>query len=209
MDMPTRLELRTAIRRRLADTAVDPLWDDALLNDAIAEGIRRYSTRVPRQMSTMLAVTVGDRELTIPPTVNAMRVVRLFDDRGEMWQRWHGGAPFPPVPELRTGGELVWRAWADAIYLDTPAPRSGFWRCEHLENRVVPTNDTAQLDIQPGDDDLIIALAVAVALDRRAIADGKRYTGKAGVHPLAAAARTARIDADRLVWERLRAVKSL
>lgn len=206
--MPTRLELRAVIRRRLADSTVDPLWDDQLLNDAIAEGIRRYSTRVPRQESTLLAVTVGDRELTIPPTVNAMRVVRLFDDRGEMWKRWNGGSDFPPTPEARTRNELVWRAWANAIFLDTPAPRSGFWRAEHLANRTVPTNDVDPIDIQPGDDDLIVALALAIALDRRAISDGKRYTGKSGVHPLAAAARTARIDADRLVWERLRAVRS-
>jgi hypothetical protein len=206
--MTTRLELRQMIRRRLADTSPDPLWDDAFLDDAIAEGIRRYSTRVPRQESTLLAVTIGDRQLTIPPTVNAMRVVRLFDDQGELWKRWNGGSDFAPNPAARNGHELVWRAWGDALFLDTPAPRSGFWRAEHLTNRVVPTNDVDPIDIQPGDEDLIIALALAIALDRRAIADGKRYTGKSGVHPLAAAARTARIDADRLVWERLRHIRA-
>ncbi|MEJ7839974.1 MAG: hypothetical protein WKF81_14265, partial [Thermomicrobiales bacterium] len=72
--MTTRLQMRQAVRRRLGDTGIDPLWDDLFLNDAIDEGIRRYSTRFPRQASTVLAVTVGDRELTIPPTVNAMQV---------------------------------------------------------------------------------------------------------------------------------------
>jgi hypothetical protein len=206
--MTTRPEMRQMIRHRLADTSPDPLWDDTFLDDAIAEGIRRYSTRVPRQESTLLAVTSGDRELPVPSTINAMRVVRIFDDQGNLWQRWAGGSDYPPTPNGPGGDAAVWRAWGTTIILDSAAPRSGFWRIEHLAHRTVPVNDTDHLDLQPDDEDLIIALALAIALDRRAIADGKRYTGKSGVHPLAAAARTARIDADRLVWERLRHVRS-
>ncbi len=47
--MTSRIQLRTMVRRRLADTSVDPLWDDALLDDAIAAGLRRSSARVSRQ----------------------------------------------------------------------------------------------------------------------------------------------------------------
>jgi len=43
---------------------------------------------------------------------------------------------------------------------------------------------------------------VAISLERRAIADGTSWSGRRPVHPLAAAARSARMDADRLFWER-------
>jgi hypothetical protein len=54
----------------------------------------------------------------------------------------------------------------------------------------------------------VLALAVAVALHRRAVAEGKRYSGRSGVHPIAAAARVAQADADRLLWRRFRHVQS-
>ena len=206
--MTTRLELRQALRRRLDDTALDPLWDDALLNDAIDEGIRRYSTRFPRQTSTLVAVTAGDRELTFPPTVDAMKVIRVFDDEGELWFSWNSNTGYPPSPVGRSGSEMVWRAWAGSVFLDSPAPRTGFWRIEHKANRQSPVDDVTPLDVNPGDDDLIIASAMAIALDRRAINDGKRYAGRSGVHPLAAAARIAQSDADRLMGSRLRLVRS-
>lgn len=85
-----------------------------------------------------------------------------------------------------------------------PAPRAGLWRIEHLAHRTEPTDDVTPLDIQPDDEDLLITQAIAISLERRAIAEGKRYTGRAGVHPLAAAARSARVDADRLFYERIR-----
>ena len=205
--MTTRLEMRQMIRRRLSDSATNPLWEDAFLDDAIAEGIRRYSTRVPRQDSILIAVTTGDRELAMPSTVNAMRIVRVFDDLGEIWRRWIGGSEFPPTPTGPGGGAAVWRAWGSTLILDSAAPRGGFWRIEHLAHRIVPANDVDQLDLQPGDEDLVIALAIAIALDRRAIADGKRYTGSSSVHPLAAAARMAQNDANHLFGERLRNVR--
>ena len=206
--MTTRLAMRQMLRRRLGDTGIDPLWDDIFLNDAIDEGLRRYSTRFPRQVATVIAVTTGDRELVLPPTINAMRVMQLFDDEGEPWQTWNGASNFPPSPVGRSGNELVYRKWAGSLYLDTPAPRTGFWRVEHEANRVIPTDDVTPMDFAPGDDDLIIANGLAIALNRRAINDGKRYTGKSGVHPLAAAARIAQSDADRLFGNRLRFIRS-
>ncbi len=55
--------------------------------------------------------------------------------------------------------------------------------------------------------DLPIAQMIAVALERRAIADGKQWTWRGPVHPLAATARSAQVDADRLLWERPRRVR--
>ena len=47
-----------------------------------------------------------------------------------------------------------------------------------------------------------------VAAASGAVAEGKRYNGRSGVHPLTVAARTAQADADRLLWHRLRHVRS-
>lgn len=97
---------------------------------------------------------------------------------------------------------MTWRVWANMLLLGSAVPRSGLWRIEHLVHRDAPVDDIVAVDIQPNDEDIIIALALAVALSRRAISEGKRYTGKAGVHPLAAAARSAQVDADRMFWTR-------
>jgi hypothetical protein len=196
------------VRRRLGDTGIDPLWDDTFLNDAIDEGLRRYGARLPRQVSTTIAVTMGDRELVLPYTINPLRVVRLFDDDGELWQPWFGVGDTPPSPVGRCGNKLLYRMWAESLYLDAPVPRTGFWRVEHVTNRILPTDDVTPMDFAPGDDDLIIASSLAVALNRRAINDGKRYTGKSGVHPMAAAARNAECDANHLIGSRLRVARS-
>jgi hypothetical protein len=201
--MTTRPQVRAMLRNRLEDSGPDPLWSDEVLNDAIAEAVRRYSTNVPRQEVAALAVMTGDREIEVPEGVNALRVARVFDDRGMIWPRWEGFSDAPPVPMGPAGGTRTWRVWANMILLGDAAPRTGLWRVEHLVHRLTPADDDVQLDIQPNDEDIIIALALSVALSRRAISEGKRYTGKAGVHPLAAAARSAQVDADRMFWSRL------
>lgn len=198
--MANRAQLRGMLRNRLEDAGPDPLWTDDILNDAIAEAIRRYSTNIPKQKVTGIAVLPGDQEIEMPESVNALRVVRVFDDRGNLWPRWDGSGEAPPVPVTRTGE--TWRVWANALLLGVPATRSGLWRLEYLVHREAPVNDIDALDIQPNDEDILIALALAVALSRRAISEGKRYTGKSGVHPLAAAARAAQVDADRMFWTR-------
>lgn len=199
--MTSRIELRTMLRNRLEDSGPDPLWTDEILNDAIGEAIRRYSTNIPRQRVTAIAILAGDQEVEMPEDVNALRVVRVFDDRGNLWPRWEGSGEAPPVPYGGHANE-TWRVWANALLLGTPAKRAGLWRIEHLVHREIPYNDLDELDIQPNDEDILIALALAVALSRRAISEGKRYTGKSGVHPLAAAARSAQVDADRMFWTR-------
>jgi hypothetical protein len=206
--MSNRLELRVIVRRRLSDTGTNPLWEEEFLNDAITEAMRRYSTSVPRQAVAAIFVAEGDRELAMPLTVNAMRVVHVFDDRGVPWRRWEQSSDPPPAPTGYAESPAIWRAWGTTIILGTPAPRTGLWRLEHYANRADPVDDVTDLDISPGDEDLALALAVATALHRRAVAEGKRYNGRSGVHPIAVAARTAQADADRLLWRRFRHVRS-
>lgn len=204
--MTTRLQLRNMLRNRLQDHGPDPLWPDEFLNDAIAEGVRRYSTSMPRQAVSAIAVLQGDQEIEMPEDVNVLRVVRVFDETGSLVPRWEGTGDPPPVPGAST--VTSWRAWANAILLGTTATRSGIWRIEHMVHRVPPDDDFEPLDIQANDEDIICALALSVALSRRAISEGKRYTGKSGVHPLAAAARTAQVDADRMFWSRTHKLKA-
>lgn len=198
--MTTRLQMRTMLRNRLQDHGPDPLWADDFLNDAVAEAIRRYSTSMPRQAVSAIAVLQGDQEIEMPNDVNVLRVVRVFDERGQLIPRWEGLGEAPPVPGGSTG--TTWRAWANSILLGHVVTRSGVWRIEHMVHREPPIDDFESLDIQPNDEDIIVALSLSVALSRRAISEGKRYTGKSGVHPLAAAARTAQVDADRMFWSR-------
>lgn len=198
--MTNRMQLRDMIRNRLQDHGPDPLWGDDFLNDAIAEAIRRYSTSLPRQAVSALAVLQGDQEIDMPADVNVLRVVRVFDDRGQVVPRWEGSGDPPPVPGGSTAN--TWRAWANSILLGRVVTRSGIWRLEHMVHRQPPADDFEPLDVQPNDEEILIALSLSVALSRRAISEGKRYTGKSGVHPLAAAARTAQVDADRMFWSR-------
>lgn len=210
--MTNRMQLRDMLRNRLQDHGPDPLWADDFLNDAIAEAVRRYSTAMPRQAVSAIAVLIGDQEIEMPNDVNVLRVVRIFDDRGRLIPRWEGSGNPPPVPSLGVASPLsddvTWRAWANTVLLGQPATRSGVWRIEHMVHRDPPADDFEALDIQPNDEDILIALSLSVALSRRAISDGKRYTGRSGVHPLAAAARTAQVDADRMFWSRTHKLKA-
>lgn len=204
MTETTRADLRGMLRRRLTDTSQDPLWDDQFLNDAIDESVRRYSARFQREASATTTVIAGDRQLTIPTGINPARIVKIFDDRGDIWRQWAGTASsVPPVAYAPATGDHFWRVWGGELMLASPAPRSGTWRLEHLADRRIVTDDITPMDLQPGDEDIHIALAMNVALMRRAIAEGKRTVGK-GAHPLVGAARMAQVDADKLFWLRRR-----
>ena len=178
--MTNRMQLRDMLRNRLQDHGPDPLWGDDFLNDAIAEAVRRYSTSMPRQAVSAIAVLTGDQEIEMPSDVNVLRVVRVFDDRGQLIPRWEGSGEQPPVPggSSPAGGTVTtWRAWANSILLGNVVTRSGVWRIEHMVHREPPTDDFEPLDIQPNDEDILIALSLSVALSRRAISE-KRYTGR-------------------------------
>lgn len=208
--MTNRQQLRDMLRNRLQDHGADPLWSDDFLNDAIAEAVRRYSTSMPRQAVSAIAVLNGDQEIEMPSDVNVLRVVRVFNDRGQLIPRWEGSGEQPPVPgaSFASGEVTTWRSWSNSILLRCVVTRSGVWRIEHMVHREPPADDFEPLDIQPNDEDILVALSLSVALSRRAISEGKRYTGKSGVHPLAAAARTAQVDADRMFWSRTHKLKA-
>lgn len=170
--MPTRLDLRTSLRLRLEDTGATVLWDDAFLNDAIADAIRRYAIHQPKQVILSTSVAAGATRIAL--TVNAVdptRILRIFDSTGAIVPRIRSGDP----PEYSGQG---WRPFADGITLAEGAI-AGTWVIEHLAPRAVPTDDVAALDILAGDDWVVLRIAYALALDRRATEEAKRGDGSA------------------------------
>ena len=54
--MTTRLDLRFALRRKLEDTGINPLWDDALLNDTLWNSLVRLGARIPLEASVSVPI---------------------------------------------------------------------------------------------------------------------------------------------------------
>lgn len=170
--MPTRLDLRTALRLRLEDTAATVLWEDSLLNDALADALRRYSVRRPRQVILTTVVAAGATRITL--TTNAIdpaAILRLRDPAGDL------------VPRIRPGDPAAdrgqgWYPFADGITLADGAT-GGTWTIEHVAARAVPSDDTTAVDILAGDDWILLRIAFALALERRAVEEAKRGDGSA------------------------------
>jgi hypothetical protein len=170
--MTTRLDLRTALRRRLEDTSVSPLWDDTLLNDLLAESLRTYSSSFPLELTTPVPVTAGATTFALPAAIDASRIIRINDERGEL------------VPRQRdaetTGIERSWRIWGGTLLLSQPAAATGDWQVESLGARSLPPDDVTAVEIVPGDEEIVVLLATAAALRRRIAEDAKRGIGREG-----------------------------
>lgn len=204
--MTTRAELRAALRLRLEDGATgSPLWDDATLDDALASGIRAYGARLPKEAVAIVEVAAGDRAVAVPLSVGGAidpaRIVRVLDPGGAAVPRQAADEP-SPVGSERLGPQ-AWRWWDGALLFRRPAI-GGAWRIEYLAPRLVPATDGAAVDVAPGDEEIPLALALASALERRVIEDGKRGSPPAGLAALAAAARA---EAGRLLTARRRRVR--
>ncbi len=198
--MTTRAEIRASLRLRLEDGDVAPLWDDSVLNDAIATAIGVYGGAFPRQVTTGLTLTAGSTRVDSPVPIDGRRVARVIDALGILVTPWpldleHGSS------QLRGQGQ-AWRWWGDTLILAEPvaASAAGIWTIEHLAGRQLPAADGDELDVLPGDEPILLALAESTALSRRASEDAKRgLTSDAGVR-----ASAARSEADRLVAQRKR-----
>lgn len=194
--MTTRLDLRTALRRRLEDTEVPPLWDDDTLNDALLAAMRDYGARFPVERA--LTVTVADGTTTIAEATVAAsggRVTRLFGvDGAPVPRSWDQAAPDG------TGARQGWRWWEGTIRLEAPAA-GGQWRVEYLEPRILPVSDAAAIDLPDGDASLVVLMASLYALHRRAVADAKRGQSPNVVLGTAAALRS---EMERQIGARMR-----
>lgn len=197
--MTTRAELRAALRRRLEDTAATPLWDDTTLNDALADAIRAHGDRFPAEAALDVAVPTGATRVPVPTAIAPERIVRVLDRAGAEVP-WDDAAGTGGVG---VGGGQAWRWWGATLILARPAAgtTSTPWRIEFLAPRPVPTDDLTAVDLPPGDEGIVLALAAAAALRRRAVEDAKRGLAPAQTARLADAAGS---DAERLIAARRR-----
>lgn len=196
--MTTRADLRTALRLRLEDTGLAPLWDDATLNECIGAAIRAYGVAVPRQVTTGVTVPAGVKKVITGVTLDPARIARVTDAAG-IWV-----PPWPPwdvqdAAGRRTPGQ-AWRWWNGDLILAEPAAASGagIWMVEHWAGRLPPASDGDAGDVLPGDEEIVLGFAQAAALARRAVEDAKR--GIRG--DTAARADLARAAAERLLARR-------
>jgi hypothetical protein len=196
--MPTRAEIRASLRLRLEDTGASPLWDDAVLNEAIAAAVRAYGAAFPKQVTTGVSVPAGATRVATGTTIDPARITRVTDAAG-IWV-----PPWPPWEEQTAGTDRgqAWRWWGSDLILAEPAATSGagIWSVEHRAGRTPPAADGEQVDVLPGDEEILLALAAAAALARRAVEDAKRGA-RADTAPHADAARQ---EADRLIAARRR-----
>ena len=203
--MTTRLELRSALRRRLEDMDASPLWDDATLNECLTGAAHRYGTHVPREVTTTVEVAAGATSVPVAaPTIEERRIVRVLDDVGVHVPRGRDApGDVPPGVGMAATGQ-AWRWWGGTLLLQRPAARTGSWRIEHLDSRDLPADDTTPADLLPGDEEIVVALAAATALRRRVVEDAKR--GSAG-STIGKAADAADRDAERLLAQRRRRIR--
>lgn len=196
--MTTRSTLRTTLRGRLEDLGAGPLWDDALLNDAIATAIRHYGQSLPAHRTLSLTLAAGARSAVLPADVEDDRIVVVIDATGERVPRHRAvaGGGTPPAAQ-------AWRAWGGLLSLDLPAV-AGAWRVEYRAARTPPADDAVALDVAAGDEEIVLDLAAAVALDQRVVADAKRGTAN---DALQARAEMARQAAERALARRRRVVR--
>jgi hypothetical protein len=197
--MTTRLELRTSLRRRLEDTSATPLWDDAALNDFLAEAVRGYGTLFPRELVTNVNVTAGLMSVPVAsPAIEPERIARVFDAAGDVVPRRgeeRNGA------DAGGGFEQAWRWWAATLLLEHPVPVTGVWRIEYLGRRSLPSDDATAVEIVAGDEEIVLLLAAATALRRRAVEDAKRGGRTTAIE---AAAEAAQREAEHLIARRRR-----
>jgi hypothetical protein len=200
--MTTRLELRTTVRRRLQDETVTPLWSDSTINDFLADAMHRYGVWFPKEATATILVASGATSFAVAAVGETGRIVRVRDDLGDVVPpQWGIGAgnQFGPVAQ-------AWRWWSGAVSLAVPASRTGNWTIEHRTGRSLPADDVTAVEIIPGDEEIVVLVAVATALRRQVVAEGKQGLGR-GRDPISLAAEAARIESDRLVAARRRRVR--
>jgi hypothetical protein len=197
--MTTRLELRTALRRRLEDTGVMPLWDDAALNDFLGEAIKEYGTRFPRELTATVAVPAGATSVAVAsPVIEPERIARVRDAMGGV---------VPRQGEERSGlagdTEQAWRWWSGTLLLQRGPTETGDWAIEYLGGRQSPGDDVTAVEVIAGDEEIVVLLAAAMALRRRAVEDVKRGSGGMAL----SLADAARAEAERRIGRRQRRLK--
>ena len=198
--MATRPQLRAGVRARLEDAAASPLWDDAALNEFLAAAVRAYGVRFPvTRTAITAAVGSGQTSVLLPAGVAEDGVVLVRDPAGGVVPRL-----YPETALLAGSGSAQgWTLWGGQLRFARPTRGSdlGVWSIDHRAGREAVADEISQQPIEPGDEPIVVLLACAEAVERRAVEDAKRGSRPVG---LAAIAEGFRERADGLVAARKR-----
>ena len=197
--MTLRSALRQSIRDELNDNASVKLWTDALLNTYINEAIRAYSRELPKEVSAQVVVVANQKAYNLPADFERALRVEQPDDT----IRVHD------PNERSTWG---YRIFASQIILD-PAPTSiGASQdvtLSYLARYAEPTVDGDTIATPASDDDILIRLACAMALQQVSTDESKRqrFERQRGVSTMSAANAYDQ-DARRAITLRKRRVRT-
>lgn len=197
--MTTRLELRTALRERLEDTAATPLWENVTLNDALWNSLIRYGVRFPLERTVSVSIPPATTSIPVSPMIPKQRLLRVLDASGDA------------VPEsISLGAEVSagaqsWRWWNGVLLLARELGTAETWTVEYRGTRVLPADDTSVVDVLAGDEPIVVAMAAEVLLRRRAVEDMKRGLNS---RPALACAEATMDEVQGMVKERRRSVRS-
>ena len=192
--MTTRLDLRTSLRERLEDSGSAPLWSDAALNAWLGDAARQYGAQVPEQMTAVTApVTAGATTIALPAGVAAEAIVAVRNAGGTAVPR-HDDRVAGSSPRQGRGAAQGWSGWGVTLRLRRAASgpdELGAWSIDYSGGRELIANDLDPQPIVAGDEPVIVGLAAAMALERRAVESGKRGDVSAAreMRAIAAAAR--------------------
>ena len=208
--MTTRLDLRSSLRERLEDTGSAPLWSDAALNAWLGEAVRQYGVQIPVQATaSTAAVTAGDLTIALPAGVSAEAVVAVRNAAGAIVARADDRIAGSGPPQGQ-GTAQGWAAWGTTLRLRRAAAGGdelGILSIDSLGGRELIGNDLEPQPVVAGDEPVIVALAAAMALDRRAVEGGNR--GDTTAHrEMRAIAGAARDEAAAMLARRQRRPRS-
>ena len=187
------------LRERLEDTATTPLWADVTLNDSLWNSLVRYGIRFPLERSVTVPIPAGATSILVSAMMPRQRVLRVLDSAGN-------AVPEAVDLDPRTsGGAQSWRWWNGEILLGQVSGSAQNWTVEYRGTRLMPADDTSTVDVETGDEAIVVAMAAEVLLRRRAVEDMKRGLNS---RPAQACAEAAMDEAQGMIRARRRTVRS-
>ena len=194
--MTTRAGLRTSARNELGDGGAAPTWTDAQLNQWLLEAIREYGRRAPKATTTTIASVALQADYALP--ADCLRVARVEHPTG-----------FFRVPDPRSGGDVIdplqitsqqvprvlseqlgYDVWGSLgaltlTLLPEPADASSSIKVRYWARWTEPAADGDTLATPSLDDELLVWLVAARALDWLGSEEGKRqrYERQRGSSP--------------------------
>ena len=169
--------------------------------------MRAACERLPhvRKWPTTSTVTAGDLSITLPAGVTAEAVVAVRNVAGTIVARADDRVA-GSSPRQSPGATQGWSAWGGTLRLRRAAAGTdeiGAWSIDSLGGRELAGNDLDPQPVEAGDAAAIVALAAAMALERRAVESGKRGDTTAA-REMRAIADAARNEAATLLAARRR-----